>query len=168
MLCPHPGLANNLSRTFARDPVDHDGIFRAGRDAIANLATALPDDFGEVAVKIMLQRLVGAHVSGACAAGIFYSTQLTKARDMTSSAFNDARDEDRDGASGFMSKAQQQREFAAKAGLQAAAALAAAMGAAEAYQAAIGEAWQPYSRDDGRPVTRKAAEAEMAAFDPAE
>jgi hypothetical protein len=114
-----------------------------------------------------MQRIVGSYVASACGAGEFYSAKVTTAREMTTRLSNDSRDEDRSGISGFDSKAQRAREFAAQVGLQAYALLAAAQGAVDAFAAVTGGEWKPYQRTEtnDQNVDRKAAQAELDAFD---
>ena len=80
---------------------------------------------------------------------------------------NDSRDEDRDGVSGFMSKAERARLFAAGMGLQAYALMAAAEGAVHAYVHITGEDWKPYEAPmsaTSSSISRKSAAEEMNAF----
>jgi hypothetical protein len=113
-----------------------------------------------------LQRVVGAFVSSACGAGQFYGQKISQARDLTARLANDDRDEDRDGPSGFESRAARARLFAAETGLQSYAILAAAEGAVDAYVDATGETWKPYEapRLNTQSVSRQSAAAEIAAF----
>jgi hypothetical protein len=110
---------------------------------------------------------VYTYVASACGAGEFYSAKVTTAREMTTRLSNDSRDEDRSGVSGFDSKAQRAREFAAQVGLQSYALLAAAQGAVDAFAAVTGGEWKPYQRTEtnDQNVDRKAAQAELDAFD---
>ena len=89
--------------------------------------------------------------------------------ELTSRLLNDDRDEDRDGPSGFDSKAERARRFAAEMGLQSFALLAAAEGAIAAYADATGDDWKPYQEPlaPAGSVSRKSAAAEIAAFDAA-
>jgi hypothetical protein len=118
-------------------------------------------------LEIHIQRFVGSYVASACGAGEFYSAKVTAAREMTIRLSNDSRDEDRSGVSGFDSKAQRAREFAAQVGLQSYALLAAAQGAVDAFAAVTGGEWKPYQRTEtnDQNVDRKAAQAELDAFD---
>ena len=96
-------------------------------------ANVLCDDLNDKAMAIHLQRVVGSFVGSAFGAATFYQTKLTAARDLTMASQNDDRDEDRDGVSGFESKGERARLFAAQMGLQAYALMAAAEGAVHAY-----------------------------------
>lgn len=164
--CPHEGLANNLARTFALDPVDYHAIREATEEHVVRMSNALVDDLNERAIQMHLQRIVDAFVGSAHSAGTFYQTKATEARDLTSKLANDDRDEDRDGVYGFESKAARARDFAAKMGLQAYALLAAAEGAVHAYAHVTGEDWKPYQAPiaNSRTVSRHAAETEIDAF----
>ena len=115
-ICPHARLAENLSTTFGLDPVDTAGIREATEEHVAQAAKALP--LSDKALEMHLQRIVGAYVGSAFGAGQFYSQKVTQARDLTAAGSNDSRDEDRDGVSGFESKAERARSFAAQMGLQ--------------------------------------------------
>jgi hypothetical protein len=119
-------------------------------------------------MEIHLQRIVGSYVASACGAGVFYSNKVSAARELTSRLSNDARDEDRDGVAGFDSRAERARHFAAQMGLQAYALTATAEGAVAAFAHATGSEWKPYRpSNDAAPVSRRAAEAQMAAFEAA-
>ena len=100
-------------------------------------------------------------------AGKFYSDKVTQARDLTAKIANEDRDEDREGVSGFDSRATRARQFAGEMGIQAATLLAAAEGALDAYEHLTGETWKPYDTrrpDNTRTVSRRAAAEEMDAF----
>ena len=166
MVCPNEQVAASIARHFGLDPVDYAGIREATEEMIGTHAKLLADTVNEKAMAIHLQRIVGAMVSSANSAGIFYGAKVTDARDLTSRLANDARDEDRDGPLGFDSKAQRARHFAAEVGLQAYSFLAAAEGAVDAFAAVTGNAWKPYERPPTNPetVSLQAAEAELNAF----
>ena len=163
---PHEALANNLSRTFGIDEVDYSAIREATEEHVALAAKVLESALNEKAMQIHLQRLVGANVSSAYGAAMFYGTKLTEARQITMASANDDRDEDREGVAGFESKADRARMFAAKMGLQAYALMAAAEGAVSAYAHVTGDDWKPYEAPltASATVARKSADAEMAAF----
>ena len=156
-----------LTQAFALEPVDDAGIRSTAKDIVIRLAETLKPNLKDQALEIHLQRIVGSFVASACGAGNFYSAKVGTARDLTSKLANDARDEDRDPVYGFESRAQRARVFAAEMGLQAFALLAAAKGAVEAFADATGSEWKPYVPDQTTTpgVTRRAAEAELAAFD---
>ena len=166
-LCPTQGLANNLSRTFGLESVDMTHVRAATDQSIRDAAAALTDTLNEKALAMHLQRITGAFVGSAHGAGKFSSEKVTQARDLSAKIANDDRDEDRDGPSGFESKAARARSFAAEMGVQAATLLAAAEGALDAYEHLTGEAWKPYDTrrpDNTRTVSRRAASEEMSAF----
>ncbi len=100
---PHAGLAENLSRTFGIDPVDYAAIREGNEEHVVRSANVLCEDLNEKAMEIHLQRIVGAYVSSAYGAAIFYQGKVTQAKDLTMASQNDDRDEDRSGASGFES-----------------------------------------------------------------
>ena len=162
-VCPNARLAENLATTFGLDPIDTAGIREATEEHIALAAQALP--LSEKALEMHLQRIVGAYVGSAFGAGQFYSQKVTQARDLTAAGANDHRDEDRDGVSGFESKAERARSFAAQMGLQAHTLAVAAEGAASAYAHLTGQEWKPYeSQTPTRTVSQGSASAQMAAF----
>jgi hypothetical protein len=166
-LAPHQGLADNLVRTFGLEPVDYDGIRDATGEHIARAAKAFGLALNERALQIHLQRITGAYVSSAFGAAQFYGTKKSAAMDLTSKLLNDDRDEDRDGPSGFESKAERARLFAAEMALQSFALMAAAEGAISAYADITGESWKPYEAPmaPSASVSRKSAAVEMAAFE---
>lgn len=162
-VCPHSALSDNLSRTFGLDPVDTAAIRESTEEHLALASKELP--LSEKAMEMHLQRIVGAFVSSAFGAGQFYSGKVTQARELTMKVANDERDEDRDGASGFESRAERARIFAAEMGLQAHALLAAAEGAISAYAHLTGSEWKPYEAPTQAPnVSRASATAQMGAF----
>ena len=165
-LAPHQGLADNLVRTFGLEPVDYDGIRDATQEHIGQGAKAFGTALNEKAMQIHLQRIVGSFVSSAFGAAQFYGTKKSAAMELTSRLLNDDRDEDRDGPTGFESKAERARLFAAEMALQSFALMAAAEGAIAAYAEITGETWKPYEAPlaPAATVSRQSAAAEMAAF----
>jgi hypothetical protein len=163
---PHAGLAENLSRTFGINPVDYAAILEATEENIALSAKALQPTLNDKAMEIHLQRVVGSFVSSAYGAAMFYGTKVTQAKDLTMKSQNDDRDEDRGGVSGYESKAERARQFAAEMALQASALMAAAEGAVSAYAHITGEDWKPYEAPaaPASSTSRQSAEAQMAAF----
>ena len=163
-VCPHAALAENLARTFGLDPVDSAGIRAISERSMIQLAEALP--LSDKALELHLQRLVGAFIGSAFGAGEFYSNKVSEARDLTAKLANEDRDEDRDGVSGFDSKAERARLFAAEKGLQAHALAVAAEGAVAAYAHLTGQDWKPYQAPIQAPATvsRMSASAQIAAF----
>ncbi len=163
-VCPHSALAENLSRMFSLDPVDTAGIREATEEHLALAAKQLP--LSEKALEMHLQRIVGAFVGSAFGAGQFYGTKVTQARELTMKLANEDRDEDRDGASGFESRGERARIFAAEMGLQAHALLAAAEGAVSVYAHLTGSEWRPYEAPSHAPtVSRGSAAAQLGAFE---
>jgi hypothetical protein len=165
-LCPNEALAANLERTFALETVDFHGIREATEEMLVKSAELIRPNMNDKALETYLQRVVGAYVGSACAAGEFYSGKVSDARALTSQLTNDSRDEDREPVYGFESKAARARDFAAQVGLQAFALLATAQGAVDAFAHVIGSDWKPYqqSQTADRNVSRQAAQAELAAF----
>ena len=164
---PHSGLAENLSRTFGLDCPEYAAIREGTEENVVRSANVLRDDLNDKAMEIHLQRIVGSFVSSAYGASTFYQTKVTMAKDLTMASQNDSRDEDRDGVSGFMSKAENARLFAAQMGLQAYALMAAAEGAVHAYAHITGETWKPYEAPmsaTSSSTSRKSAAEEMGAF----
>ena len=165
-LVPSAVQAEKISSTFALDPVDFDGVREGTEEHIGTMAKLLEPAVNETAMRIHLQRVVGALVSSAHGAATFYSAKITVARELTTKLANEDRDEDRDGVLGFDTKAARAREFAAQAGLAAFALYAAATGAVHAYAEITGEDWKPYVApvDQPRTVSRQAAAAELDAL----
>jgi hypothetical protein len=165
-LVPSAVQAEKISSTFALDPVDFDGVREGTEEHIGTMAKLLEPAVNETAMRIHLQRVVGALVSSAHGAATFYSAKITVARELTTKLANEDRDEDRDGVLGFDTKAARAREFAAQAGLAAFSLYAAATGAVHAYAEVTGEEWKPYVApiDQPRSVSRQAAAAELDAL----
>ena len=145
--------------------MDYHAIREATEEQVGRSAQALQSNVSETAMRIHLQRIVGAFVGSAHGAAIFYGNKVTQARDLTTSLANEDRDEDRDGVYGFENKVARAQQFAAEAGLAAFALLAAAEGAVHAYAEVTGDDWKPYeaSAPAGN-VSRQAAAAAMDAF----
>lgn len=162
-LAPTATHAEKMSAAFALDPVDYHGIRESTEEMVGRTAQLLALNDNEVAVRIHLQRVVGAFVSSAHGAAGYYQGRVTQARDLTSKLANEHRDEDRDGVYGFETKADRAREYAAKAGLTAFALLAAAEGARDAYAAVTGEEWKPYTGNQPT-VRQRSIAAEMDAL----
>lgn len=168
LTCPDASQALKIAESFGTAVIDSDGIRDLHERLIIETADALADGLGDKAMQIHLQRIVGAYVGSAHGAGQFYSRAVTEARDATAKAANDARDEDLDGPVGYDSAAQRKREFAADMGIQAHSLRMAAEGAVAAYVQVIGETWKPFDRpveQPGTSISRKAAEAQISAFD---
>ena len=166
--CPDATQASKIATSFGTAVVDSEGIRSLHERLIVETAESLSEGLGEKAMQIHLQRIVGAYVGSAHGAGQFYSKAVTEARDATAKAANDARDEDLDGPVGYDSAAHRKREFAADMGIQAHALRMAAEGAVAAYKHIVGESWKPFDRpveNPGQSVDRKAAQAQMSAFD---
>jgi hypothetical protein len=165
-LAPTHTQAQKMSAAFAFDAVGYHSIREATGEQISRTAQALQPAVNEAAMKIHLQRIVGAFVSSAHGAAQFYGNKVTQARDLTSRLANDERDEDRDGVYGFESRAARARKFAAQAGLAAYGLMAAAEGAVDAYTEVTGDAWKPYEAPQlsASSVSRHAVTAEMDAL----
>jgi hypothetical protein len=164
-LAPNAAVADKIATRFALEPVDYHAIREATEEQVGRSAQALQSNVSETAMRIHLQRIVGAFVGSAHGAAIFYGNKVTQARDLTTSLANEDRDEDRDGVYGFENKVARAQQFAAEAGLAAFALLAAAEGAVHAYAEVTGDDWKPYeaSAPAGN-VSRQAAAAAMDAF----
>ena len=165
-LAPNATQAEKISTAFALDPVDFHAVSEATEEQIALSAKALQPTLHETALRMHLQRIVGAFVGSAHGACTFYSAKVTAARELTMKLANEDRDEDRDGVLGFDTRAARAREFAASAGLTAFALFAAATGAVHAYAELTGEDWKPYvpAVAPSRSVSRQAAAAELDAL----
>ena len=163
---PNAAVAENLARIFGISPVDYAAVREGTEEHLVRSANTLRDDLNDKAMAIHLQRIVGAFVSSAHGAATFYGTKVTAARDLTAKGANDDRDEDRDGPSGFESKAERARQFAAEMGLQAFALMAAAEGAVHAYAHITGDDWKPYEPPiaPGAGISRQSADAQLGAF----
>jgi hypothetical protein len=164
-IAPNEGLAANLSRTYGLDPIDYDAIRNATGEQIKAAGETL-SVLNERALQIHLQRIVGSWVVSAYGAAQFYSAKVSTVIELTSRLGNGDRDEDRDGPSGFESKAERARLFAAQMGLQSYALCAAAEGAVLAYAEVTGETWKPYQAPPpaAASVSRRSAVEQMAAF----
>ena len=168
LTCPDEAQALRIAESFGNAILDSDGIRDMHERMIVETAAGLAEGLGERAMQIHLQRIVGAYVGSAHGAGQFYSKAVSEARDATAKGAADDRDEDLDGPVGYDSAAQRKREFAADMGIQAHALRVAAEGAVSAYEQIVGEVWKPFDRpveNPGQTLDRKAAAAQMSAFD---
>lgn len=168
LTCPDEAQALRIAESFGTAILDSDGIRDMHERMIVETAGGLAEGLGERAMQIHLQRIVGAYVGSAHGAGQFYSKAVSEARDATAKGAADDRNEDLDGPVGYDSAAQRKREFAADMGIQAHALRVAAEGAVSAYEQIVGEVWKPFDRpveNPGQTLDRKAAAAQMSAFD---
>ena len=164
-LAPSEAKAVHMSTTFGLEPVAHASIRENIEEHVVRIANELRDNLNDKAMSIFLQRVVGSFVSGAHGAAIFYGSKKSDAMALHSRLFTDARDEDRDGASGFESRAARAAAFAAEMGLQASALYAAAEGAVAAFAHITGDEWKPYeSAQPTATVEQKSTVAMMAAL----
>ena len=170
-LAPHLGLMENIAGTFPLLSMSRENaqefyahIRETTEEQIVSHGDSLSVVLSEQALKMHLERLVGAYVGSAIGAGTYYQSRVTIMRDMHSKLTNDARDEDRGAPVGFESKAERARQFAAETAAQAFAMLAAAEGAVHAYAHLTGDEWKPYVSNNQQPVSKQAADAQLAAF----
>lgn len=164
-ITPSETKAETMSATFGLEPVAHASIRENVEEHVVRIANELRDNLSDKAMAIFLQRLVSSFVNGAHGAAIFYGNKKSDALAQQSKLLNDTRDEDRDGVSGFESKAARAAQFAAEMGLQASALYAAAEGAVSAYAHITGDAWKPH--ENAQPasiVERKSTAAMLAAL----
>ena len=170
-LAPHLGLMENIARSFGLESMSQqtaEEVYNDVRDTTLAHIQAQGDllcvALSAQAMKVHMQRIVGAYVSSACGAGDFYQKRVTVMRDMHSAVANDDRDEDRDGPVGFESKLARSRQFCAELAAQAFVLLASATGAVAAYEEVTGDKWKPYEKQNAQPVSKQAAAAQLAAF----
>ncbi len=97
--------AETITTCLALDLMDYDGICEATEEQIGPSAKELQPTRNETALRIHLQRVVGTSVSSAHCAATFYDIKVTQARDLTFRLAYDERDEDREGVTGFESRA---------------------------------------------------------------
>jgi hypothetical protein len=171
ILAPHLGLMENIARSFALESMSQqtaEEVYNDVRDTTLAHIKAQGDllcvALSEQAMKVHMQRIVGAYVGSACGAGVYYQRRVTVMRDMHSSVANDDRDEDRDAPAGFESRQARARQFCAELAAQAFVLLASATGAVAAYEDIIGDKWKPYEKQTIQPVSKQAAAAQLAAF----
>jgi hypothetical protein len=164
-LTPSEVKAEQMSATFGLEPVAHASIRETIEEHVVRIANELRDNLNDKAMAIFLQRIVGSFVGAAHGAAMFYGSKKSDALALHSRLLNDARDEDRDGAAGFESKAARAAAFAAEMGLQASALYVAAEGAVSAYAHMTGDEWKPYeSAQPAASVEQKSTAAMMAAL----
>jgi hypothetical protein len=165
-VCPCAGQVAAIIRAFGLPDVDYAALRDATEEQIARSATGLTDILSEKALEMHLQRIVDAFVRSAHGAGSFFQGKADIARDLSSKAANEERDEDRPGTDGTANRAERAREFAGQMAVQAYALLAAADGAVQAYVQVTGNEWKPYAGAvrAHRTVERQAAAAQLEAL----
>ena len=82
-VCPNERIAANLVRRFGLARVDYHAVREAHEEALGRMANAFGETLGEKGAAMHFQRVVGALVSSAFAAGGFYGDKVTEARDLT-------------------------------------------------------------------------------------
>ena len=161
---PTDDVSSKICKVFAMDPVPVAEIREAVEEHLVAQSRIMP--LTEKNAEMHFQRIVGQYVGSAVSAARFYDTKRHAARELASQ-FNDLRDEDRDGASGFESKLERAQLFAAEMAWQSLATLAAAEGAVSAYHHITGNEWKPYvaSTQDTRTVSAQSAAVRASAFE---
>ena len=164
LLAPTDDVSTKICNLFAMDPVPMAKIREMVEEHLVAQARVMP--LTEKNAEMHFQRVVGQYVGSAVSAARFYDTKRAAAREMASK-FNEPRDEDRDGASGFESRLERAQMFAAEMAWQSLATLAAAEGAVSAYSHITGNEWKPYvgSAPENRSVAAQSAAARASAFE---
>ena len=170
-MAPDTAMAEKIGATFGLDVPDCETLADATQEHLVALAETVGEAMGEKGLKIWADRIVGGFVGAAHGAARFYEDKAEAAREMSNRLRENHRDEDRDeyegrSYSGFETKAQFARRFAAEMAMQSYAALSAAEGAVTAYRHVIGAEWVAYNGEpkDARPLDERAAAAELDAF----
>jgi len=158
---PTDDVSSKICKVFAMDPVPMAEIREAVEEHLVAQSRIMP--LTDKNAEMHFQRIVGQYVGSAVSAARFYDTKRHTAREMASQ-FNDLRDEDRDGASGFESKLERAQLFAAEMAWQS---LAAAEGAVSAYHHITGNDWKPYvgNTQESRTVSAQSAAVRASAFE---
>ena len=161
---PTDDVSHKICKVFAMDPVPMAEIREMVEEHLVAQSRIMP--LTEKNMEMHFQRVVGQYVGSAVSAARFYDTKRQAAREMASQ-FNELRDEDRDGASGFESKLERAQAFAAEMAWQSNATLAAAEGAVSAYLHITGSEWKPYvgNTAPSATVSAQAVAARASAFD---
>lgn len=161
---PTDDVSSKICKVFAMDPVPMAEIRETVEEHLVAQSRIMP--LTDKNMEMHFQRVVGQYVGSAVSAARFYDTKRQAAREMASQ-FNELRDEDRDGASGFESKLERAQAFAAEMAWQSLATLAAAEGAVSAYNNITGSEWKPYvgSTPASATVSAQAVAARASAFD---
>lgn len=164
LLAPTDDVSTKICSLFVMDPVPMADIREMVEEHLVAQARVMP--LTEKNAEMHFQRIVGQYVGSAVSAARFYDTKRAAAREMASK-FNEPRDEDRDGASGFESRLERAQMFAAEMAWQSLATLAAAEGAVSAYSHITGNDWKPYvgSTPENRGVAAQSAAARASAFE---
>ena len=163
-LAPTDDVASKICKVYAKDMVEQDAIAQVTHDSLLAQSAIMP--LTEKNREMHFQRIVGQYVGSAVSAARFYDAKRQTVRDMASQ-FNEHRDEDRDGPSGFATKIERAQDFAAEMAWQALATLASAEGALTAYEFITGSAWKPYvgNTPATETVSAQSAALRAAAFD---
>jgi len=161
---PTEDVSSKICKVFAMDPVPMAEIRETVEEHLVAQSRIMP--LTDKNMEMHFQRIVGQYVGSAVSAARFYDTKRQAAREMASQ-FNEFRDEDRDGASGFEGKLERAQAFAAEMAWQSLATLAAAEGAVSAYSNITGNEWKPYvgTTPASATVSAQAVAARASAFD---
>jgi hypothetical protein len=87
-LAPSAVQAEKIASAYTFDPVDYDGIREATEEQIGLSAQALQPTVNDTAMRIHLQRVVGAFVGSAHGGATFYGSKVTQACDLTAKLAN--------------------------------------------------------------------------------
>ena len=161
---PTDDVSSKICTVFGFDPVPVAAIREMVEEHLVTQSRVMP--LTEKNADMHFQRIVGQYVGSAVSAARFYDTKRHAAREMNSQ-FNELRDEDRDGPSGFETKLERAQMFAAEMAWQSLATLAAAEGAVSAYSHITGNEWKPYvgTTPDSRTVSAQSAAVRASAFE---
>ena len=164
LLCPHQGKAENIANAYGLLVPEYELIRELHVAAFRTMTEAFDGALNDKATVMHFERVVAALVGSAVGAGNFYSDRLLEARTATARAADGGSDE-HGTPIGLESKAQRAREFAADIAMQAFALLAAAHGAVDAYKEITGEDWKAYEPPAETGIEKKAAAAQIGAFE---
>lgn len=115
-------------------------------------------------LRMHLDRVVDGLIRSAYGAANFYENRRMIAKDAADSYANGDRDEDRMGVDGADNRVDGLRRIAAENGAKAYALACVASGACAAYEELMGQAWKPYTRDNGRSLSRDVAAVQADAM----
>ncbi|MCI1374140.1 MAG: hypothetical protein LKH33_08390 [Acetobacter sp.] len=164
-LVPSEDQMTKIVLAFGVEAGDVDELTGAGSNMVREqydlmfpiLVTLIRGEQNFNGLRMHLDRVVDGLIRSAYGAANFYENRRAIAKDAADSYANDHRDEDRMGVDGGENRVDGLRRIAAENGAKAFALSCLASGACAAYEELMGQAWKPYSRDNGRSLSRDVA-----------
>ncbi|MFT8948304.1 MAG: hypothetical protein ABF876_17570 [Acetobacter aceti] len=171
-LVPSDDQMAKIVLAFGVEAGDADELTGAGSNMVREqydlmfpiLVTRIRGEENFNGLRMHLDRVVDGLIRSAYGAANFYENRRMIAIDAADSFKNADRDEDRMGVDGGENRVDGLRRIAAENGAKAYALACVASGACAAYEELMGQAWKPYTRDNGRSLSRDVAAVQADAM----